>query len=209
MHPLTQTLELVQKAQGGDADALNRLFSRYYERARRSVRARLGQRLRSQLESGDILQQAFAKAFQTFDRFEMRNEGSFLNWLAEIAVRQVHDAADRQSAVKRIPTNKQLSIHAGADDDSGPQLELAQEATRALDRLDRQESQTAVEECLDQLPPHYRDVIVLRDYDGMEWNDVAEKLGKNTDSAAREQHRRALIELAKLLRRRGLGPPSS
>jgi RNA polymerase sigma-70 factor (ECF subfamily) len=205
---LTQTWELVQRAQGGDADALNRLFQRYYERVRRSVRARIGSRLRSRLDSEDILQPAFAKAFENFDRFEMRNEGSFLHWLAEYAERQLHDAADRENAKKRLPPGGQLK---SLDDDGGgnetrARLDVPGRTTGPIDRVVRSEREIAVEDCLEQMAEHHRMVIVLRDYDGLEWNEVAEKMQKNTDSAVRELHRRAMLELAKLLRRRGMGP---
>ncbi|MEO6596123.1 MAG: sigma-70 family RNA polymerase sigma factor [Planctomycetota bacterium] len=202
-HPLTQTWELVQKAQGGDGDALNRLFQRYYERVRRSVRARIGSRLRSRMETDDILQPTFAQAFKNFDRFEMRHEGSFLHWLAEYAERQVHDAADRENAKRRRPPAGQQSL----DDDTGDApLQVAGSGVEPLDQVASNEREAAVESCLDQLPGHYRRVIVLRDYDGLEWSEVAEILAKNTESAAREQHRRALLELAKLLQKRGIGP---
>jgi DNA-directed RNA polymerase specialized sigma24 family protein len=44
----------------------------------------------------------------------------------------------------------------------------------------------------------------LRDYEGLEWRDVAKELGKNTDSAARELHRRALLLVAKCLKSKGI-----
>ena len=207
MNPLTQTLDLVRKAQGGDADALNRLFERYYERVRRSVRARIGARLRRRLESGDILQQTFKKAFERFDHFEMRHEGSFLNWLAEIATRQIHDEADKNDADKRDDGGRLIELDAAAGDASGPLGEsVPGKDTGPVGRSARNEHQAAVEECLDQLPQHYKTVIVLRDYDGLEWLEVAQKMDKNTDSAARELHSRALLELGKLMRRRGIAP---
>jgi RNA polymerase sigma-70 factor (ECF subfamily) len=207
LNPLTQTFDLVKQAKGGDGAALNRLFERYYERVRRSVRARLGARLRGQLESGDILQQAFAKAFETFDRFELRHEGSFLHWLAEIAVRQIGDAADHFGARKRTAPGPVVSLQAEAGDASGEVGDLvAGQQTGPDGRSIAHEHEVAVEACLDLLPEEYRRVIVLREYDGLEWREVADALGKNTDSAARELHRRALLELSRHLRRRGIGP---
>lgn len=204
---LSQTWELVQRAQGGDSDALNRLFQRYYERVRRSVRARIGSHLRMRLDSEDILQPTFAKAFANFDRFEMRHEGSFLHWLAEYAERQIHDANDREKAQKRVPHGGKLtSLDDDGGDESRPRLEVPGRTTGPIDRVVRSEREIAVEECLEQMAEHHRRVIVLRDYDGLEWNEVAAKMQKNTDSAVRELHRRAMLELAKLLRRRGMGP---
>ncbi|HEX5053500.1 MAG TPA: sigma-70 family RNA polymerase sigma factor [Planctomycetota bacterium] len=205
-HPLTQTWELVQKAKAGDGDALNRLFQRYYERVRRCVRARIGTRLRTRMESDDILQPTFAKAFENFDRFEMRHEGSFLHWLAEYAERQVHDAVDRENAKKRKAPAGQVSLD---DDGTDAPLQVAGASIAPIDQVAISEREAVVEQCLDLLPEHYRRVIVLRDYDGLEWSEVADVLGKNTESAAREQHRRAMVEFSKLLRQRGIGPETT
>lgn len=203
---LTQTWDLVRKAQGGDGDSLNRLFDRYYERVRRSVRARIGGKLRQQLETADILQPAFAKAFQNFDRFEMRDEGSLLHWLAEYAHGQLHDAADHANAQKRREPAPPLRLDESMD--GLVRRELPGKEPSPSECVGKIEDQAAVESCLEELPEHYRRVIVLRDYDGLEWHDVARALQKNTDSAARELYRRALLELAHRLSRRGLGPGS-
>lgn len=204
---LTRTLDLVNKAQGGDRDALDRLFSRYYERVRRSVRARIGGRLRAHLETADILQPAFAKAFQNFDRFEMRDENSLLHWLAEYAHGQLHDAFERENAQKRRPPAAPLRVDGDSSD--GRAIDVPSPVTGPIDAAARDENEAAVEQCLDELPEHYRMVIVLRDYDGLDWHTVAAKLNKNTDSAARELHRRALLDLAVRLQRRGIGPGAS
>ncbi len=201
--PMTRTWDLVHKAQRGDADALDRLFARYYERLRRAVRARIGEKLRRRLETEDILQPTFAKAFQNFDRFEMRHEGSLLHWLAEYAKRQILDAVDRENAGKRAPAKPLQPIDGSSD---VPAMQVPDPATAPIDRAARGERDHAIEQCLDQLPEHYRTVIVLRSFDGLEWTEVAARMGKNTDSAARELHKRALLELTRLLHRRGVHP---
>ena len=204
-NPLTQTLELVKKAQSGDRDALNRLFDRYYERVRRSVRARIGARMRSMLDSGDVLQLTFAKAFQIFDRFEMRNEGSFIHWLCEIAVGQIHDENDKGEAKKRKPKGGLQSLDAAPGDDGGDLHGMIPAShTGPVGKAAKSEHQEAVDDCLDKLPDEHRKCIVLRDYEGLEWLEVAKELGKNTDSAARELHRRALLLLAKCLKSKGI-----
>lgn len=204
MDPLTQTLDLVKKAQGGDREALSRLFDRYYERARRSVRARLGARVRAQLDSGDILQQTFAKAFQIFDRFEMRHEGSFIHWLAEIAAGQIRDEADRIGSKKRTAPGGVQSLDAEFGGASGNLGALVPgEDTGPVGRSARNEQEEALFACLEKLPDEHRRCIVLRDYDGLEWAEVAERMGKNTDSAARETHRRARVLLARCLQSQG------
>ncbi|HEX6810173.1 MAG TPA: glycosyltransferase [Planctomycetota bacterium] len=171
----TETSELLHKAKGGDSDAMDHLFSRYYERVRRSVRARLSGDLRSRGDLDDALRPHLTKAFESFDRFEMRHEGSFLHWLAEYAAQNIHDA----SSPEPVPPAP------GRDD--------------ARDRA-------ALEACLGQLAEPHRRIIELRDYQGLGWDEIAEKMGMNGESAAREWHRRAMVELARLMAGRGRGP---
>jgi DNA-directed RNA polymerase specialized sigma24 family protein len=59
-----------------------------------------------------------------------------------------------------------------------------------------------VETCFGGLPPHYREVIVLRHREQRTWSEVAGRLGMSSDSAPRGLHRQALLALAELLRRR-------
>lgn len=203
---LTRTFELVRRAQSGDRAALNRLFDRYYERVRRAVRVRIGRGLRQRLDSGDVLQMVFAKAFQKFDQFDMRNEGALLHWLAEIAEGQIRDEADKGNAKKRKPEAGVVSMHGGDEDGSEPALQVPASVTGPVDKVHKQELKSAVDDALEALPEHYREVIVLRDYESMEWRDIAHRLGKNTDSAARELHSRAMFALSAELRKRGVNP---
>lgn len=203
---MTRTFDLVRKAQGGDREALERLFGRYYERVRRSVRARIGAGLRTHLESGDILQQTFAKAFEKFDRFEMRDEASLIHWLAQLAEGQIRDAVDHHGAKKRRAPGTVVPLDAPAGEDSGALgVSLPAEDTSVTGEVVRRQDARILEECLDQLAPQHRDVIVLRDFEGLEWQAVAAAAGRPSASAAREMHTLATLELAKLLRRRGVG----
>ena len=98
---LDRTFDLVHRAQRGDQDALGRLFDRYYERVRKIVRMRLRSDLRSMLDSSDILQETFAQAVKGFDKFELRDKASVINWLSKIAQHKIFEGVDYHSAKKR------------------------------------------------------------------------------------------------------------
>jgi len=199
----TVSLDLVRQAQAGRHEALNRLFERYYERVRRIVRLRLGRHLRSAVDSGDILQNTFIAAVQGFDRFEMRDEASLIHWLSKLAEHQIMGAADYFGAKKRDKRREVQLPSAGGSSESGPRQELAAEETPALDGLADQEQIEIVEACLEELPPDYRELILLRNYAGASWEMVAQETGRPSGAAARMMHARAMIELGKLVRRRG------
>jgi RNA polymerase sigma-70 factor (ECF subfamily) len=203
---ITQSLDLVLRAQQGDHGALNRLCERYYDRVRRIVRLRLGARLRESVDSGDILQETFLAAVRSLDSFEMREEASLINWLSRLAERQIIAAADYHGAKKR-DNRRNVTLSGAIGDTQNLRAPLTfpdARDRRPLDAIASQEEQRIVEGCLEQLPEEYRELILLRNYAGASWESVAEETGRPSAAAARMMHARALIELGKLVRAGGV-----
>src|SRR5262245_56795480 len=204
---ITQSLDLVLRAQEGDQEALNRLCERYYDRVRRIVRLRLGARLRETIDSGDILQETFMAAVRSLDSFEMREEASLVNWLSRLAERQIIAAADYHGAKKR-DRRRNVSLTASIGDSQSVRTMSTLPDDRAplpLEATASEEEQKIVEDCLQRLPEEYRELILLRNYAGASWETVAEETGRPSAAAARMMHARAIIELGKLVRAGGIG----
>lgn len=203
MEPLTSTFNLVQRAKGGDRAALDTLTERYYPRLRRIVSVRIGARLRRYLETSDILSDAFRKAIEIFDRFEMRDEGSLVRWLGQIAEGQIRDAVDRMDAKKRDP-GRERPIAAGdgrADNDPKDSTRRRPDAAAS-----RREEEARIENALDRLEPHYREVILARDFEGLGWEEVAQVANRPSADAARMLYAKAIAELTLLLQPGGERP---
>jgi len=201
---LTVSLDLVRLAQDGDKAALNRLIDRYQDRVKRIVRMRLGRKLRDGVDSGDILQETFMAAVKSFDAFEMREESSLINWLSKLAERQIIAAADFHGAKKRdIKRNVPLSPPSTADGTERIEPRFGFDETHPLERMEKAESSKHLEQCLADLPEEYRELVILRDYTGASWEEVAKETGRPSAAAARMMHARALVELGKRMRERG------
>ncbi|MHC4511392.1 MAG: RNA polymerase sigma factor [Planctomycetota bacterium] len=99
--PIQETQELVVLAKGGDYSAQDRLYSAYGERVRRIVRLRMGSKLRSKLESMDLVQDVLMCALRDLGDFTYRNEGDFLRWLSRIAENRLRDNLDKLHSDKR------------------------------------------------------------------------------------------------------------
>jgi RNA polymerase sigma-70 factor (ECF subfamily) len=202
---VTQSLDLVLRAQEGDAQALNRLFERYYERVRRIVRLRLGSKLRETVDSGDILQETFKAAVGAIENFEMREEASLIHWLSRLAERQIIAAADYHGARKRDHALNVSLTHTTRPTPSGrAPIEHVDQGTQPLEKLAASEETELVERALDRLPEEYRELILLRNYAGASWEAVAEETNRPSAAAARMMHARAVVELGKLLREAGV-----
>lgn len=199
-----ELLELIRDAQGGDEGAYDRLFRRYQDRLRLVIRLRMGRRLRSVLDSGDVLQETLLAAVKAFDRFEARDEASLVNWLSKLAERQIQGALDHHGAQKRdLARNVPLHVHPPSLSTRNLLHQLVGESTPPLDNVVEAEQSAAIETCVAELPEDLRELIVLRDYMQAPWDTVAEECARPSADAARMAHARALVELGKCLRARG------
>ena len=191
-----KTQYLVALAKEGDPSALNQLCSVYGERVRRMIRLRLDQKLRSKLDSVDVVQDALILALGGLKDFTYRNEGDFLRWLSKIAENKLYDILDKFHTEKRdvlreIPFKKEArGAESGSVDAAGPMRTTTPSMIackkEVLDRL---------EKALDELKPEYKEVIVLKRIEGLSHAEIAERLGKNT-GAVRMLLARALAALA-------------
>jgi RNA polymerase sigma factor (sigma-70 family) len=200
----SDSVELVRAAQGGDRAALGALMERYYPRVLGIVRARLGDELRRNTESIDVAQEAFGQAVRAFERFELRDEESFVKWMAQLVENRVRDLAKYQGRAKR---------------DAGREVHLesllaAASASRAFDPADsgatpaeqvaKVEEQALAMAALAALPEDQREVLRLRAA-GVEWTQVAEKLKLGSVGAARGLHARAALALMRACEKPGDG----
>ena len=172
-----KTQHLVALAKEGDEAAANQLCSVYGERVRRIVRLRLDHKLRSKLDSVDVVQDALMLALDGLEDFTYRNEGDFLRWLAKIAENRLRDILDRFHADKRdvhkeIPFKKEgRSTEVGA---AGPMRTTTPSVIAC-----KKEAMDRLEKALDKLKPEYKEVIVLKRIEGLSHAEIADRLGKN------------------------------
>jgi len=198
--PLTQTVELVRRAKNGERDALDRLFARYYERVRARVRPRISRKLRGNLvDSVDVVQETFLTAAQKLDSFEMRDRGSWINWLVKLAEHQITDFADYYSAQKRDSTRAVPLIDGEGDDRPGAAAP-PDHGPSPLERAASDEEVQILESCLRELPTEYQELILLH-MGGLSWQQIAEKCQRPTAGAARMMHQKAITTLSKRVRR--------
>lgn len=194
-----QSAELVRRASGGDDFALGELLERYRPRLRRIVRIRLGARLRGRLESMDIVQEAYQVAVRKISEFEMTSPSSILQWLSRIAEHKISDADAYFAALRRDVGREEAAD--GAPDESGIGARLAADKTSPPEAAERAETREIMDDCVEQLSDAQREVVILRDYCGGDWEFVAAELDSNPH-AAQELHRRAWVKLRELARSR-------
>ena len=198
------TLDLLAQAKKGDGAALSDLLERYSDRVLEVVRIRLGRPLRESLESRDILQETMIDAFQGFDRYELREDAHFVNWLARIAEHRILRSAEYHGAQKRDARRAVPLERRRGPDSEVEEIDIPSRGPGAATQLVNDEQRDLVADCVASLPERYREVIAMRDYVGAEWEEVAKETGHSSANAARMTHNRARMALGKMLRRRGM-----
>lgn len=194
MPSLEESMLLLRRAQSGDRDALEDLVRRYQERLRRIVRIQLrGSLLRRHLDSMDLVQDTFRAALPKLAELRPQGPASFLHWLSVIAVHRIRDVYASYRTRKRdadlaVELNESVCRRLGAGEDLPHEQAILAEVRELLD------AEVSV------LPDDQRQVVVLRDYIGQDWDRIAAELGRE-NGAVRQLHQRAWIRL-----RRVLGP---
>lgn len=175
--------ELITAFQSGDHDAYRFLVERYQER----IRNLLFSIFHDRDFIDDLAQEVFIKAYQALPRF--RFEASFYTWLYRIAVNKSRDEL-RKKKIRRFFSFQTL--------DEGVDQEIAMRLSVSPENRDTQE---LVALGLQTLPEKFRTAVVLKDIDGLSYEEIAEvmqcELGtvKSRISRARSMLRKALKPL--------------
>ncbi len=183
----TEDISLFREARQGSREAISALFERYGGRLHALIRARLGPHLRRRLESRDILQATMLRAFQGLGRFEGSGSRSLMAWLGTIAVGEIRDQTNFYGRQKRDAA-RDATLHSQLDP-------VAMKVHTEVSRLQIQEDMKRMERALDELSETYREIILLRSFEELSFQEIGERLGKSPD-ACRMLFARAKAALA-------------
>lgn len=190
-----KTRQLVALAKEGDETALNQLCKVYGERVRWIVRLRMGEELRSKLESMDLVQDVLLSALKDLRDFRYQDEGDFLRWLSRIAENRLRDNVDKLHADKR-DIRKEVRF-----DNYGPRTKGRSfgergpvDATTPSVIMSRKEELDELARAIEELKPEYKEVIVLTKIEGLSYKEISNRLGKS-DEAVRKLFTRAMAAL--------------
>lgn len=188
---MSQTRSLLERWHQGDSKALNQLLEEELEWVRSRVRARLGQLLRRKGDTDDYVQLAMLHVLKYGPRFLVSDRQHFRALLARIVENVLCDESDRYTA-KRRAAERERALPA----DSVLNLDSpAKSITRPSQVAERHEREAWVRMGLELLDPEDREVIRLREFDGLSFADIGARLGVAEDSA-RMRFNRAVPRLA-------------
>jgi RNA polymerase sigma-70 factor, ECF subfamily len=161
---------LIARFLGGDRAAFDSLFEKYQDYVYNIVHGIVGK----QEEAHDVTQEVFVQVYKALPTF--RRGSRFATWLYRIAVNRAVDAARASKAWRWLPLME--TLRATPDPADTP--------ARSLDRKADQES---VQQVLQLVPIQHRDVLVLRYYQDLSIEEIAEVLSCSVAAAKVRLHR--------------------
>ena len=157
--------QLVERVQRGDKRAFDLLVAKY----QRKLFRLLSRLIRDPAEIEDVAQEAFIKAYRALPNF--RGESAFYTWLYRIAINTAKNYLVAQG--RRAPTQTDAEIEDAENFEDGDSLRTEDTPDRML--LSKQVAE-AVNRAIERLPEELRTAIVLRELEGLSYDEIAESM---------------------------------
>ena len=155
--------DLVARSRGGDLDSFNQLILRW----ERPIYAFAYRVIGREEDARDVCQETFLRAFRSLKGF--RGQAKFSSWLYQIAMNLCRDWIRRQRRARTV------QLAEGVDP---AELAAEQGPVESIeDLVSRRELSAVVEEAMALLPEEQRTAIVLKEYHGMTFQEIADLQG--------------------------------
>lgn len=173
---------LIADCLGGKRDAFGVLVSRYQTRLYNAA-LRL---VHSPDDAADVVQEAFLSAYQALHTF--KGDAEFFTWLYRITF----NAAISMKRKKRPSVNLESGGEGGFEPDD------PSEYVKPGSAIERSEDERQLNAAIAKLSPEHREVLLMKDIDGLKYEDIADVLGVPIGTIRSRLHR-ARLELRDLL----------
>jgi RNA polymerase sigma-70 factor (ECF subfamily) len=179
--------ELVEACLGGEASAFDVLVGRWEKKIRGAIYRFVG----SEDEARDLCQEAFLKAYRSLASF--KQEARFSSWLYQIALNVCRDRIRRRRGRTMVSLDE-MQDGGAAMPERGPS---------ALDLLQERDLSRMVARAVSSLTDEQREVIVLKEYQGLTFLEIAQVLDLPI-STVKTRLYRGLEQLRSRLERQGV-----
>src|ERR1035438_1416870 len=164
-HSSADDQSLVRASQRGDMAPFEELVGRHRDK----IYARAYSMMRNEEEALDLSQEAWIKGWQRLGQFQ--GESSFMTWMTRIVINLCLDHLRKQ---KRHRTD---SIEAMDDESGGVERQMPVVTVNPTAGLERAELRQKIDGALGQLSAEHRTVLVLHEFEDMEYKEIAKTVG--------------------------------
>jgi RNA polymerase sigma-70 factor (ECF subfamily) len=181
---------------------LGELLEHYRNYLKLLARSQVDLHLRRRADASDLVQETFLDACRDFHQFRGHTEAELMAWLKKILIYNIAKFIQRQVQAKKRDARRDVSLdgHLAAITQSSAHWEAALASAQSTPSVQvlRRERAAVIADYLAQLPPAYREVILLRNLQGLAFAEVARRMHRSP-GAVRILWVRALDHLRKML----------
>jgi RNA polymerase sigma-70 factor (ECF subfamily) len=190
---------LLVLAKGGDGAALGRLLERYRNYMGLLIRLQIGRRLRAKVDIEDLMQEIWLEIHRKITLFRGGSEREFLTWARRVIGAILANQVRHYLGTKCRDLRLERALADELDQSSRALNEnlVAAESSPSQQAV-RREQAVILADALQDLPEDYREVIILRQLEGLSFPDVARRMGRTEDSV-KNVWLRALARLRRTL----------
>jgi RNA polymerase sigma-70 factor (ECF subfamily) len=200
----TETQKLLDRAQQGDAAAVEQLLAQHRELVRRMIDLRLDPAIAARVDASDVVQDVLLEASRRLDSYLANPVMPFHLWLRHIAKDHLIDAHRRHRAQRRGVDRERPMVPAALAGKSSVELAgqlMDPERTPASAAI-QHEMERRLHQAIAQLDEDDREVILMRHFEQLSNQEVAAGLGL-TEAAASMRYLRAMRRLRERLQPEG------
>jgi RNA polymerase sigma-70 factor (ECF subfamily) len=207
LFPTSDAAQLLAQARQANGEGLGALLELYRDYLSVLARVRLGARLRRVVNPSDLVQQTFLEACRDFSRFQGTTATQWRAWLRRILAHNLAALVERYVQSRKRDVRRQVSLERTssppADSAVGLGAGLASPGSSPSAQAQKHEAAAVLANRLVRLPAPYREVLRLRNLEGLAFEEVARRMGR-TPGAVRVLWVRALDQLRLLLKKEDL-----
>jgi RNA polymerase sigma-70 factor, ECF subfamily len=182
---VTDDFTLIRSIQAGDHQAFESLVRRYQRQVANLIYLTMGNRD----DVDDIAQEVFIRVYRSLSKFKF--DASFFSWLYRITMNLCIDEI-RKRKIRRVLSLDYLT------EDNLEKNRKSKDYTMASDSVLTEEKRQVIQSALQRLTPEHREVLVLREYQDLSYNEIAETLDLRLE-AVKSRIFRARMELKSLI----------
>ena len=195
------TEELLVNVRGGESLAVEQLMDRHRNSLRRMIQLRLDQRLMQRMDVSDVIQDVLMEANRRLKDYLANPVIPFHLWIRQIAKDRIIDAHRRHRvSAKRSIDREQPQTGKGPPDQSTMELanQFRDQALTPAAAATQRELAEQIESAVQLLRENDREIILMRHYEQLNNQEIAQSLGL-TEPAASMRYLRALKRLREVI----------
>jgi RNA polymerase sigma-70 factor, ECF subfamily len=187
--------QLLVLARAGSVPALGQLLELYRSYLTLLARLQISRRLQGKVDPADLVQETFLKAHRHFGQFRGMTESELVSWLRQILAATLANLVRHYYTAQRRDVRLERELAADLDQSSRvlDQGLLAKQSSPSQ-RAARREQAVILADALGRLPEDYREVVILRQLQGLSFPEAARCMSRTVDSV-KKLWARALAQL--------------